>query len=203
MATDLYQLALAEQCLAWDEKKCSSPIPHNGLANSREPQCKGPHCSWPLALFHSVQWFYPAGSHHSCRAPHCREMAGCVRRQGLQHCPTLMLEGEGRGIVLSLKFHGSLLTILRTWLSALPSLPLQFSTWYGGVITTSSMTTMFFSCHLQSLMLEEEERRSKLPLAGIPHHLLTPSSLLTIQPTTSCQQAIGKRSQETFPGHQW
>lgn len=47
----------------------------------------------------------------------------------------------------------STLTILRTWLRALPSLPLQFSTWYGGAMTTSSITTMFFSCHLQSLML--------------------------------------------------
>lgn len=47
----------------------------------------------------------------------------------------------------------AVLTILRTCPSALPSLPLQFSTWYGGAMTTSSITTMFFSCHLQSLML--------------------------------------------------
>lgn len=45
------------------------------------------------------------------------------------------------------------LTILRTWLKALPSFPLQFSIWYGGLMTTSSITRMFFSCHLQSLIL--------------------------------------------------
>lgn len=188
--TDVYQPALPEKNPAWEERNCSGPKPWNALNNSKKPQCRGHRVN------HSLYSALPGGSipprvptpwlqSTSVQGGRLVKAAHrlAIRKQGLwlTSCPDA--GGEKAEQSLSpYSFSAPLLTILRTWLSALPSLPLQFSTWYGGVITTSSMTTMFFSCHLQSLMLEGKESRWKLPIARhstLPAWWVTNSRKLT------------------------
>lgn len=137
-ATDLYQPALPENP-AWDERNCSGPIPGNSLANSKKPHCRG------HGVDHLLYSTLPSGSAPiEVSKPQLQSttvQGGRVVRQGCSQagyvrggrdCSTTSCPDAGGAKAEEHPFPESfmapLLTILRTWLSALPSLPLQFST---------------------------------------------------------------------------
>lgn len=64
-------------------------------------------------------------------------------------------------------------------------------------MTTSSITTMFFSCHLQSLMLQGTER--SLTAAPTPPKA-TPSAQGSLSPTSAPPRRCGCRSHQAPPG---
>lgn len=100
MATDSYQSALPENYPAWDERSCPSPMPWNGLAVED-------HTAAAHSLYSTLS--SSPTPQVQATAAQCHTAGRCSVRGG-RDCSTLScltLGGEGRGSILSLKFHGS------------------------------------------------------------------------------------------------